>query len=106
MRPVLEQHATPIDEAIERAAIVDAEPAPRREVVRAIEHVDRIHRYAARVARERDERTTGQPAAARTVEMLAGEEQRGDGAERKDGLLLRGHGAATLPDSSGLRPVR
>ena len=81
MRPVLEEEAAPVDEPVEPRALVGAEAAPEREVVRAVEDVDRVELEAARVLDELDEPPGGQPAGARARQMLPLEEERGDRAE-------------------------
>ena len=55
MRPVFEQHAPAIDEPIEGRAVVGAEAAPRGQVVRALDDVDRVDLEPAGVGDERFE---------------------------------------------------
>ena len=95
VRPVLEQQAPPVDEPLERGAVVRAETAPERQEVRALQHVDGVELDAAHVLGEADEARRGEPARARPVEVLALEEERGDGGagERAAGAHARGAGA-------------
>ena len=81
VRPVLGQEPPAVDEAVEPRPLVGPEPAPQGEVVRAVEHVDRVELEPARVLDELEEPPGGQPAGARAGEMLPLEEERGDGAE-------------------------
>ena len=52
MRPVLEQHAPAVDQPVEGGAIVGAEPAPERQMVGALDDVDRVELDAAVVLGE------------------------------------------------------
>ena len=82
MRPVLEELPAPVEPAVEARPVVGPEATPHGEVVGAIQHVDRVHLDAADVLREADDPGCGQRAAPRTREMLARQEQRGDGPQR------------------------
>ena len=85
VREVLEQDAATVDQPLERVAVVLAEAAPQRHVVRAIEHVDRVDLQAAGGAHEVAERARLQRPAAGPVEPLAFEEQRRRRAARDRG---------------------
>src|SRR5206468_3273299 len=103
VRPVLEEQPTIIDESIQPRAIVGAEPAPQREVVRALEDVDRIHRDAADVLREATETPGRQRGGARARQLMPLDEQRADGAQRKQGAWHLGgdyHCGAFEPEGS------
>ncbi len=78
VRPVLEQHALAVGEALELRAVEDVEAAPEREQVRALEHVDGVELDASRVLGEALEGRGPEYPAARPVEVLALEEQRRD----------------------------
>src|SRR6185503_9543241 len=78
---VLEEETASVDEPVEPRAVVRAEAAPQGEVVRAIEDVDRVELETARVLDESHEPPGRQPAGAREPEVLALQEERGDGAE-------------------------
>jgi hypothetical protein len=80
MSPVLEQDAAAVDESFERRPPIRTEPAPQGEVMRAVHHVDGIELDAPGILGEADEARRGQPAGARADEVLALEEERGDGA--------------------------
>ena len=82
VRPVLEQQAPAVHEAVEPCAIVRPEAAPERQVVRPVQHVDGIHLDAAHVLDEPDEPSRRERAAARPGEVLAREEQRRHRAQR------------------------
>ena len=82
MRPVLEEQAAPVDETIERLLVVGTEAAPQRQVMRAVNDVDRVELDAARVGGERQQGARGEPAGPRAGEVLAFEKERRGGAER------------------------
>src|SRR5207247_5487589 len=82
VRPVLEEQPPTVDHAIQPCAIVGAEPAPQREIVRALQHVDRIHLDAADVLREATETLRRQRGRARAREVLALQEERANRARR------------------------
>jgi len=71
MGPVLEEHPAAVDQPVERSALVGAEPAPQRQVVGAVHHVDRVELDTARVLGEPGEAGGGQPPGPRPIEMLA-----------------------------------
>jgi hypothetical protein len=50
--------------------------------MRALDHVDGVELDAAHVLREAREALRGEPAGKRTIEVLAGDEEPGDGAGR------------------------
>jgi len=102
VRPVLEQDAFPVEQPVERRAVVDAEPVPQRQVVRALEHVDRVELDAAGVRREALEAPGGQAPAARAIEVLALDEERGDGAWGDD--RRRHAGRDVAPEAGYARP--
>ena len=85
MRPVLEQQPTLIYEAIEARAIVAPEATPYRQVMGAIEHVDRVELHAADVFDEANQTAGAERVTARPRQMLALEEERPDSVQR-DGL--------------------
>src|SRR5262249_32657328 len=68
--PVREEETAAIDEPVEPAAVVGAEPAPEGQVVGAVEHVDRVELEAARVLDETDQSLRCQGACPRLPEML------------------------------------
>src|SRR4029453_6078459 len=61
VRPILEEQTTPITNAIEARPLIGPEAAPRGEVVRALEHVDRVELEAAHVLDEAREPAGRQP---------------------------------------------
>jgi hypothetical protein len=79
VRPVLEEDATPVDEPLERAAVVDAEAAPQGEMVRALDDVDRVELDPAGRRREAFQARRGETAGARAIEQLARQEERAHG---------------------------
>ena len=85
MRPVLEEHAPAVDQPIQCGTVVRAEAAPQRQVVRAVDDVDRVELNAADGLGETGEARGGQPPRPRSIELLAFEEQRRGGAHGEDG---------------------
>src|SRR5439155_613596 len=69
-------------EPVEGGAVVGPEPAPGGEVVASVHHVDRVHLDPACVGGEPRQRARREPLAARTVEVLALDEERCDRAQR------------------------
>src|SRR5437867_10105413 len=82
MRPVLEQEPAPVGESVEPRAVVRAEAAPHREVVRSLEDVDGVQLKPAHVFDEAAEAPGGERGRAGAGEVLPLEEERGDGAQR------------------------
>jgi len=82
VRPVLEQPPALIDLAIEPRPVVRPESAPDRQVVRALQDVDRVELNPADVLDEAAQARRRQRGRARPGEMLALQEERGDGAQR------------------------
>jgi hypothetical protein len=83
VRPVLEEQATAIDQAVERGPVVGAEAAPHREVVRTVQDVDRVELDAADVLREPDQASRRERRRARSQQMLPLEKEPGDGGRRE-----------------------
>ena len=52
MGPVFKEQAATIHEPVEPRAVVGSEAAPHRQIVRAIEHIDRVELHAAHVLDE------------------------------------------------------
>src|SRR5262249_10686599 len=78
-----EQRATLVDEAIEGALVVGPEPAPQREVVGAIDDVDRVELQSPGVSDELLNAGRGERMPPGAAKVLALEEERGDGAQRE-----------------------
>src|SRR2546425_13224104 len=81
MRPVLEEEPAAVDEPIEPRAVVRAEAAPHRQVVRAVEDIDGIELEPAHVLDETAEALGRQRGRLWAGEMLPLQEERGDGAQ-------------------------
>ena len=71
-----------IDQSIQRIAPIGTEAVPQRQVVGAIDHVDGVELEAAGILDETREVGGGETPAARAIEVLALQEQPGDGAAR------------------------
>jgi hypothetical protein len=84
VRPVLEQHAAAVDEPLERHTIEGTEAAPQRQVMGAIDDVDRVELDSACVLGEASEARSGQPTRTRPIQLLTLQEERSDGAEGED----------------------
>ena len=84
MSPVLEEQAATVSDAVERGAVVRPEATPDRQVVSALEHVDRVHLQPANVFHEAAETPGAERRDTRASEMLALEEERGDPGPRDD----------------------
>src|SRR6185295_13796063 len=84
--PVLEEEPAPIDQAVEPWPVVGAEAAPDREVVGAVEDVDRIHLDPTHVFDEARQARGTQAVGPRPGQVLALEEQGGDRADWEDGV--------------------
>ncbi len=87
--PVLEQQPLPVGDPLDRPALERSEPAPQREVVAALDDVDRIELKAPHVFHEGQERAGGEAPGPRPGEVLAGHEEGSDGTSIEDG---QGHG--------------
>ncbi len=97
MRPVLEEHAPVVDQPLERALGEDAEAAPEREQVGPRDDVDRVELDPAGRLGEAREVGGGKSPVARPIELLAREEEVGDGAQ---GNARRGrHGRRCMAES-------
>jgi hypothetical protein len=83
VRPILEQDAAPVYELLQRLPVEGTEAAPERQVMRAIDDVDRVELEPADVLHEACQAPRRQPARERTIEVLARDEERGDGAARE-----------------------
>src|SRR4030095_13432934 len=62
--------------------VVRAEPAPHRQIVGAVEHIDGVELDPADVLHEPPQARRGEGGRVRPGEVLALEEERGDGAQR------------------------
>src|SRR5205814_2847979 len=80
--PVFKEQAATIHEPVEPRAVVGSEAAPQRQIVRAIEHVDRVELHAAHVLDESAKPRRGEWACPRPRQVLPLEEERGDGVQR------------------------
>src|SRR5262245_41823939 len=110
VRPVLEEQPAPVHEPVEARTVVGAEAAPHRQVVRALEHVDRVELKSADVLDEAREARRRERGGVGSRQVLALEEERGDGAEtdparRHARELITVSNRCRLPDHGGHAPA-
>src|SRR6185295_2137044 len=99
-----------VDEPVEPRAVIRAEAAPHRQVVRALEHVDRVELNSADVLDEAREARRCERGGVGPRQVLALEEERGDGAEtdaarRHAPELITVSNRCRLPDHGGYAPA-
>src|SRR5262249_31057497 len=76
-----EEQPAAVDEPVEPRTVVRAEAAPHRQVVRAVDNVDRVELDSADVLDEAREARRRECGGLRPRQVLALEEERGDSAE-------------------------
>jgi hypothetical protein len=83
VRPVLEEQPSAIDQAVEARAVVRSEPVPDRQVMGAVDDVDRIELDAADVLGEANEAGRRERDGPRAVQVLPLEEEGPNGSDRE-----------------------